>query len=121
MRVSPLFWGLVVIWAAAFAMSFWALFGMEPTGDGFTRGLNRLTAFVGWQLLAAMVALCLWLVGRRIQNASGLRWLSRVPGLLAILLVLAVAALILYARLSKPDPAPPPQMTPTAPAMKLDQ
>ena len=30
------------LWAAAFAGSFAALFLVQATGDGFTRGLNRV-------------------------------------------------------------------------------
>lgn len=107
---------LLVLWAAAAAASLWYLFLAEPTGDGFTRGLNRLAGFVGWQLVAAMLAAITWWAGRGEARGSALRWISRVPAILAILLTLSIAALILWLRLSDPPQPYVPPGPPTAPA-----
>jgi len=98
---------LVAIWAVLVALSIWQLTTLAPTGDGFTRGLNRVTAFLGWQAAAALVALAAWRAGRGVRAGTGLHWLSRVPLLLALALAGGIAALILWARLSKPAPVGP--------------
>jgi hypothetical protein len=42
----------------------------EPTGDGFTRGLNRLTGFVGWQAAGMILALIAWLSARALPKGD---------------------------------------------------
>lgn len=107
---------LLVLWAAAVAMSLWYLFMVEATGDGFTRGLNRLTGFLGWQLVAAILAGSIWWTGRGLARGRPLRWASRVPGLLVLALVVLIAGMILWARLADPPPPYVPPGPVTAPA-----
>ena len=45
------------LWLVCFVCSFSLVFLLEPSGDGFTRGLNRLGALMGWQLEAPVFAL----------------------------------------------------------------
>ncbi len=97
-------WGLVAVWAATWVGSFLVFQLTDPSGDGFTRGLNRLMAFLGWQLAAGFLGGLVWIVGRD-QPQTGLgRWLLRAPALLALLLFGVLAATVLYARLAKPPP-----------------
>lgn len=109
---------LTALWAAAYLASLWGLLATEPTGDGFTRGLNRVTAFVGWQFAAGLIGLGVWLAGRGLPAGSMPRRFSRVPALLGLLLLLAIVGLIAYANLSKPAPQtePPPPAKTTVPA-----
>lgn len=106
---------LTALWAAAYVASLWGLLMLEPTGDGFTRGLNRVTAFVGWQFAAGLIGLGVWMAGRGLPVGSMARRLSRVPALLGLLLALAIVGLIAFVNLTKPaaqtEPAPPARTT----------
>jgi len=103
MSRKQVIWALFTVWAALYAVSFWQAATMPRTGDGFLRGINRLMTFLGWQGAAAAAALVLWasMLGDR-RIGSGLRWLSRIPVLLALALVLGLTAEVLWARFSKP-------------------
>lgn len=90
--------GLLSVWALAWGFSFVAYATTEPSGDGFVRGMNRVTAFFGWQLAAAMPAFAAWVIGRDWPRGSGVRFVSRVPIQLALGLAAVVAGLILWAR-----------------------
>ncbi|MCB1342453.1 MAG: hypothetical protein KDK24_15565 [Pseudooceanicola sp.] len=105
-------WVLLAAWAVAFAASFHGFLFAEPTGDGFTRGMNRVMTFLAWQIGAGLLAIVLWQVGK---GDMRLRWLVRLPALVAALLMVAVVALILWARLSKPAPMPEPPTRVTLP------
>lgn len=107
-------WLLVLAWAAAWAGSFVAFWLTDPTGDSFTRGLNRLMAFLAWQLGAGFLGGLVWMAGRGLEKSTLVRWLLRLPVILALLLFGALAVTVLYARLAKPPPTdyvPPPQAT----------
>lgn len=84
---------------------------LEPTGSGFTRGMNRVGAWLQWQGIALLVAAGVWLVARRLDGGErGYRRLGRAPlvvsGLLLGLLCLAYLGLIIYANVNKPSPDP---------------
>ncbi len=75
-----------VTWLVAFVWSFVGMWLTEPTGDGFTRGLNRLEGFFLWQIVAVILALVVLVYGiSRFKDARGWRWLSRLPECFAIL------------------------------------
>jgi hypothetical protein len=74
-----LIWLLLALWAGAMAASAFAL-AAESVGDGFLRGLDRVIGFFGWQLVAAVLALLVWIAGRPLPKGTVLRWLARVPG-----------------------------------------
>ena len=104
-RLRASIWVLLGFWAVAMALSVLAL-AAEPTGDGFTRGLNRLTGFVGWQTAGMIPALAAWLFARRLEPGDRLRWIARVPGFLALLLVVGIAILIAYSAWIGNRPSP---------------
>lgn len=108
---------LLALWLAAYAGSFLQFMFTEASGDGFTRGMNRVMAFLGWQLVAAMLGGMIWLVAARLPHRPLVRWLMRLPAVLGLLLLLAIGALILYARIGNPAPvdAPTPKPATTAP------
>ncbi|MCU4654126.1 hypothetical protein N8I71_14870 [Roseibacterium sp. SDUM158016] len=82
-------WLALALWAGAMLLSCLSLTA-EPTGDGFTRGLNRVAGFIGWQLPAAVLALFLWLSSRPLRKGEVLRWLARVPGWWAVALLVLI-------------------------------
>ncbi|MEO0384382.1 MAG: hypothetical protein AAF234_12620 [Pseudomonadota bacterium] len=84
-----LLWLLFALWAIAFAGSFIAYAMIEPTGSSFTRGMNRASAFLGWQAAAIGFAVVLWWRARRLILARGTRWLMRMPILIALGLLAA--------------------------------
>ncbi|MFN3227103.1 MAG: hypothetical protein ACE360_12740 [Hyphomicrobiales bacterium] len=83
-------WFLLALWLAAFIGSFIAFALIDPTGASFTRGMNRVGAFFGWQAAAIGLAVVLWWRARQLTLNKGLWWLVRVPIVLAALLVGAV-------------------------------
>lgn len=89
---------LLAIWAAAWVFSLVQVFA-EPTGDGFTRGMNRVTGFLGWQGVAGVVALGLWGLGRGFPKGSGVRRISAVPLGIALALALALVGMVIWARM----------------------
>ena len=89
--------GLFALWVFAFAYAFYALATLEPTGDGFTRGANRITTYLGWQGVAGMAGLAIFAVGQGWPKGATVRTLSRVPLGLALLHVVGIAGIILWA------------------------
>lgn len=93
-------------WAIVYALSF-ILTANTPAKDmGFTRGLNRVTTFVGWQFAAAVLAILVWTYAKSFQPGLT-RWMFRTPAILAAALVVFVCGLVLYAILLKPQPSDP--------------
>lgn len=88
---------LVILWLGTYAWSFLTLYFTAPTGDGFTRGLNRITAFYGWQIAAGVVAIGVWIIGQAFDKGTLWRWITRIPAILALLLFVATVGLILMA------------------------
>ena len=91
---------LFAAWCGAFIMSFVAFSMTEPTGDGFVRGMNRVGRLLGWQGVAGVLAVLTWGVGRRLEPGSGARKLAAFPVLVAVVLVLALVGLLIWARFS---------------------
>ena len=81
---------LLAAWALAFGWSLIGAYLATPTGDGFTRGLDRLTHFLGWQAIAGLVGLAVFGVGRSWPKRSGPRRVSVWPLRLALLLLAAL-------------------------------
>ena len=92
--------GLLALWATLWGLSFYAFARIPPEGDGFLRGTNRMTAFLGWQLAAALPAFAAWVVGRTWPGESGVRMVSRVPLQLSLGLAAVIGGLILWAVLA---------------------
>lgn len=92
---------IAAIWVILVAWGFAAYATLEPSGSGFTRGSNRISAFLGWQfaaLLAAGVADAFRPAGK---DAGLTYWLSRIPlwlsGGFFSLLAIFLAGLLVYA------------------------
>ncbi|MBV1896226.1 MAG: hypothetical protein KUG70_07190 [Rhodobacteraceae bacterium] len=104
MSAQKLAFILFGVWALVYTGSFVSFIMAEPTGDGFTRGLNRITNFLGWQFGAGILALIIWSMGKHFEAGSKGRWLCRLPVLLAFGLVLFVIGIIVFANITHPPP-----------------
>lgn len=94
-------------WIVIFVLSFVLAKSTTPTGDGFTRGLNRVSVFFSWQAVALVVAFVAWLAGlRQFADSARWRWISRLPvlGQLA-LITFGVGMFVFFAWFNKPDAA----------------
>lgn len=100
--VPRLFWFLLLFWAIAFAGSFIAFVWTEPSGSGFTRGTNRLGAFLGWQALAIGLAVMLWWRARSEKLPRPATWLMKAPAAVALVMMSMLLVLIGWAVLSDP-------------------
>mgnify|MGYP001814932194 FL=1 len=89
---------LLALWVIAFGYAFYAFATTIPGGGGFVRGMNRVTAYLGWQGIAGMVAIALFAVGRVWPKGSAVRRMTVVPIALAILHIAGILGVILWAR-----------------------
>jgi hypothetical protein len=90
----------LALWALMWGWSVVVLVTGEPTGEGFVRGMNRATSFLGWQMAAALPAFAAWVLGRDWPLDSGVRQWSRVPIQLALGLAAVLGGLTLWAALA---------------------
>ncbi len=114
MPVQRMLWVLFALWAAIYGWSLWVYFFTPVTGDGFTRGLNRVTGAMAWQAMAAVFGAVIWLMGRGLDSGSPARWVTRIPAFLALMPVVAIVAVIAYAQIA--DPAATQRPVSSAPA-----
>lgn len=95
-RKTLLFTVLYAAWVIVCAWSFVA-YGRAPhQGAGFPDGLNKLAVFLGWQGIAAMLAIAVWGVSLGFEKGSGARSLGRVPLILAVLLLAALLVFVAW-------------------------
>lgn len=83
-----LLWSLFALWLLTYVWSFVVFQTTQPTGSSFTRGLNRISDFLGWQVAAAIIGVPVWFLGRMNSKASIASWFTRLPLVLAGLLVI---------------------------------
>lgn len=92
--------GLLTLWAVFWGLSFYAFATTAPTVDDGPHGPGRMTAFLGWQMAAALPAFGAWALGRHWPKGSGVRAVARVPLQLALGLAAVLGGLILWAALA---------------------
>ncbi len=113
-------WIFVGLWAVLFILAFWVPPRVEPTGDSFVRGMNRVGIFFGFQVAAGVVGFLAWRLGRVFDKPSWQRWLTRAPLLIALAGVSLMAVMIVWANLGgrnlPTDYVPDPDRPATAPA-----
>ena len=90
--------GLLALWLIAFVYAFVAFATTTPTGDGFVRGANRVMSYLGWQGIAGVVAIATFAIGRDWPKGSAVRTMSAIPLVIALLHILAIFGVILWAR-----------------------
>lgn len=93
-------WILLALWAVAVGMSVLPVLE-PPTGDGFTRGLNRIAGFFRFQALALLIGLVILALRGRAEG-PWLRRLMLVPVLVALALLVGIAGVFLYAATMRP-------------------
>jgi hypothetical protein len=108
-------WILFALWAAAYLWSIAAVPLTAPKGDGFPRGLNKITSFYGWQFLAGALAIGVLWAKRYLVPGSIARRLFWVPISIGGLLVAATLAVILIANYGKPVAVVPDNSRTTSP------
>jgi len=81
---------LMALWLAAYVYSIIFLLTTPVEGDGFSRGMNRITGFLGWQGVAGVLAFGCWAVGWGFPRRTGIRRISAVPLGMALAIVLLV-------------------------------
>lgn len=84
---------LILIWIILFSLSFVIPRLIEPNGDGFTRGLNRLPAVIGLQGLGFLVAVLAAILSYR-SRAGIKKWLL-VAGFVPVVVDLLLGMLLL--------------------------
>jgi hypothetical protein len=87
---------LLAFWILTFGGAFVAYSVTPPEGDGFIRGWNRITTFLGWQGVAAMISLPIWVVGRAWPKGSAVRRLASGPIIVTLLELAAVIGVVIY-------------------------
>jgi len=114
---------LAAVWALLVAISFLTLALLPADGDGFTRGLNRVMAFLGWELAALLVAIVTAILAWRVRAELNLLWrvIGFGPLVASGLGALFIAGLVVWTLVANPEPAPPPPPRPTTtPAIMAD-
>lgn len=92
-----LFIALYAAWVMVFAYSFVAYARAPYEGAGFPDGLNKPAVFLGWQGIAAMLALAVFGVSRGWPKGCAERGLGWVPLGFALVLAALVGAFIVWA------------------------
>jgi hypothetical protein len=108
MTGSRALWLLLALWAVCVTVGVFRYGTLAPTDFGFTRGMNRLEALLSWWAGAAVLALPVWLTGRRSPSRAQ-RWAARLPLLWLGAVVGLVLALLVWLQLqpwNQPQPAP---------------
>ncbi|MFC2953244.1 hypothetical protein ACFOOP_15010 [Marinicaulis aureus] len=102
MRAVVMFvvWMCAIIWVAFAVQGVFAYLTLDPTGSGFTRGSNRISAFFQWEALALGAAVVGFLVGGGLAKGDISRFAARWPlylsgGFFAALIILFVGAIII--------------------------
>lgn len=105
------------IWLVLFALAFVAPRFVAATGDGFTRGLNRIGIFFLWHFAALVVAVAAAIWGWvKLREFRVLRWVCSVPLCIHVLMILLVVVGVIATRFGKPEPVNEPPRATTAPA-----
>ena len=96
---TVLVWAALALWVGLFGAAFAAFQLTEPSGDSFLRGLNKVYAFLVWQLAAAAVALASFILVRRVRKLAGIatRLAGYVPPAISGALFLLVIGFYVYA------------------------
>ena len=88
----------LVVWMIFFVLSIIMAVSTEPTGDGFTRGMNRTMVFLTWQVAAFVVSLISFFLARdKTSNSSKtLRFIGKTPLYTHCVILIFVVGVVLY-------------------------
>ena len=94
---------MLIVWIILFVVSIAIPVATEKTGDGFTRGINRVTIFFGWQITAFVVSLIVFFMAKRtVALSKSWRVAAKAPLFMHCLIVVIIAVLIIYTVVSSP-------------------
>jgi hypothetical protein len=89
-----LIWAMLAGWVICVGLSL-NHYLQEPTGDGFTLGLDRIMGFLGWQVAAGVLTLCFWILSQKADLAQLEARLARWPAYLTLAGLLIGGVMIL--------------------------
>ncbi len=95
---------ILAAWTVAFLGAFVAFWLTPATDFGLAAGWNKVGVFMGWQGVAAVLAILAAVVSRSVPRGLRLRWLGLVPMGFLLLLAAGIAALIIWANMQRPPP-----------------
>ena len=95
---------LAALWLVLFLCSFVVFLVIQPTGDSFARGLNRMSAFLTWQGAAFVVAMLAAVATRLLGIKAGknAKLLGYAPLAVNAVLIAMLVAIIAYTVLLRP-------------------
>lgn len=97
-------WTCAIIWVAFAVQGVFAYLTLEPTDSGFTRGLNRVMAFLRWEAFALGAAVVGYIAGRGMPKGNLSRFAARWPLYLSggffLALVILFVVTVIIARMS---------------------
>jgi hypothetical protein len=97
-------WAVAAAWLVLFVTSFLVLQLTEPTGDGSTRGLNRIVSFMTWQGAAFALAIAGALFTYRFGSAGKHgKLVGYVPLACSVFLIGMLVAIIAFRVLVQPQ------------------
>lgn len=88
---------LYAVWLLVFGYAFIAYDRALVEGAGLSDEANRSVIYLGWQGVAGMLAVAVFGVGRGWPKGSAVRGLATVPLVIAVLHLLALGGVILWA------------------------
>ena len=95
---------LCAAWTVAFLGAFVAFFVTPASDFGLAAGWNKVGVFMGWQAVAAVLAILAGVASRAVPRGQRLRWIGLVPLGFLLLLVTGFAALIVYGNMQRSAP-----------------
>lgn len=99
-RSRTLIGAALAAWFLAFAGAF-LIFALSPPGDmGFTAGMDRVSAFLTWQVVAAGISVVCAVAAGRLPPGRTLRTLGFVPLWITGALALALVSLVFFAEIA---------------------
>jgi hypothetical protein len=98
MQPKTIVYALGGVWLALFILSFIMLQVVGASGDGFTRGLNRIAAFLSWQGAALVVAMILeWVTRRAVERGiQKVKLAGYLPLAASVFLVASFILIVAY-------------------------
>ena len=78
---------LLVCWVQCVVLSFVQPYFTAPTGDGFVRGMNRITIWILWQLAALILAVAMMVIRalRARELSPAMQWVGQGPLILSVI------------------------------------
>ena len=93
------------LWLALFVTSFVVFNSMTPSGDGFTRGMDRAGALLAWQagaMVAAMAAM-VFTLRQKVPRGFGVSFAGLAPMLVMVLELIVTVALMAWVATRDPN------------------